>query len=488
MTSDVEAEPRSSWTDLANEQGYRSILAVPLLTNNGVAGTLNSYRTTPHEFGSAEIDQLELLAEHAAIALTSARILDDLRDKHRFIARSEEIHDRLLSVAVRPGGIPAIASALHDLLRCDVVIRDAHGATLAAVPESSATDRVPDESAQPSADAPAALGLVREIGAHVAVDVVLDARSVATVWLLDRAGRLDPLGVRAAEHASVVLSLELLRQRTAAEVEQSLRGELLAELLTGANPESKTIRDRAALMGHQLSVPHQMMVASARPAARDVARGTPVLGDVEGAQRAAAEAIRLTSHLRPRPLIAAVRGVVVALWPVRAEVRVGEQYLRRAITTAQNGASATVSTATLDRHQIPAAYRSARGALAFATSDGESRSVVNLDDLGAAGLLLQFAEPEELRRYADRTIGVLRRYDADHNAELFTTLRAYLNNDLDRQATAQALVLHANTVSQRLRRIETLAGFNLRSPRSVIEARTALMLTDVADAVSGVVV
>jgi DNA-binding PucR family transcriptional regulator len=44
-------------------------------------------------------------------------------------------------------------------------------------------------------------------------------------------------------------------------------------------------------------------------------------------------------------------------------------------------------------------------------------------------------------------------------------------------------VLHPNTVSQRLRRIETLTGLDLRSPRSVIDARTALMLIDIVDAV-----
>jgi DNA-binding PucR family transcriptional regulator len=181
-----------------------------------------------------------------------------------------------------------------------------------------------------------------------------------------------------------------------------------------------------------------------------------------------------------------VRGVVVALWPESVGVATGEQLLRRAIASAHGGTTAAMAVTKLDRHGIPAAYRSARGALAFAAADGEFRTMVTLDDLGAAGLLLQFADPEELRRYTERTIGVLRTYDADHGAELIKTLRAYLNCDLDRRAAGKFLVLHPNTVSQRLRRVETLTGLNLRSPRSVIEARTALMLTDVAEAVGGV--
>jgi sugar diacid utilization regulator len=486
MVKDVAAEPSSGWTDVAREEGYRSILAVPLLTNAGVVGTLNSYRTTPHDFSAHEVEQLALLAEHAAIALTSARILDDLRDKHRRIVRSEEVHDRLLGVAVRSGGVAGIASALNDLLGCEVVILDAYATTLAAEPEMSIAERIGDQTQLLPGEPLGESGLVREAGTHVTADVILDGVSVATVWLLDRAGQLDPLGIRAAENASVVLSLELLRQRTAAEVEQTLRGELLSDLLDGADPASTVIRDRARLMGHNLSLPHRMLVATAhsKPNTHPPGRTTP--DDTEAAQRAATEAVRLSSHLKPRPLIAAVRGFVVALWPDNTAVPTGEQVLRRAFASTWRGATAAVAVAAVDHNGIPAAHRGARGALALAAADGEPRNkMVTLDDMGAAGLLLQFADPEELRRYAERTIGALRKYDTKHGAQLLKTLRAYFNSDLDRRTTGELLVVHPNTVAQRLRRIEALTGLDLRSPRSVIEARTALMLTDVADAMPG---
>ncbi|MFC3244945.1 helix-turn-helix domain-containing protein [Gordonia humi] len=63
------------------------------------------------------------------------------------------------------------------------------------------------------------------------------------------------------------------------------------------------------------------------------------------------------------------------------------------------------------------------------------------------------------------------------------TLRIYLDLNLDRQATATRLVVHPNTVSQRLRRIEMLAGLDLKSPKSILDVRSALMLLDVARAV-----
>ena len=489
--SDVEAAPQSTWTDVARDQGYRSILAVPLITAAGVVGTLNSYRSTVHDFPPQEVEQLGLLAQHAAIALTSARIVDNLREQNRLIVRSEEIHDRLLDVAVRSGGVSGIAAALHALLGGSIVIRDANGETLASSEDASVPARFPVGPAPRPPRARGQRGLVREEGPHVVASVLLDGSTVGTVWLLDRAGKLDALGLRAAEHASVVLSLELLRRRTAAEVEQTLRGELLADLLSGTDPASPPIRERASLMGHDLSVCHRMLVAEAHagPDGHAAARtGAPAARSKErAAAGAAAEAVRLTSHLRPRPLVASVREVVVALWPDGTGEPAGEEVLRRAIMSTRAGPTATVAVARLADGGIPAAFRAARGALAFAADSGRADGVLLLDNLGAAGLLLQFAEPAELRRYAERTLGAVARYDASHGAELLGTLRAYLDCDLDRGATAELLMLHPNTVSQRLRRIETLSGLNLRSPRSAMDARTALMLIDVADAVHATV-
>lgn len=478
--ADVSAEPDSMWTDVAREQGYRSILAVPLRAVDGVVGTLNSYRSAARDFQPEEVEQLALLAEHATIALTSARIVDDLREQHRFIVRSEEIHERLLRVAVRSGGVSGIAAALRDLLGCEVVIRDASGELLSATThfqsffEDGRAERVSLGQGQS--------GLMRTHGRHAVFDVLLNGDVAGTVWLLDRAEGLDRLGVRAAEHASVVLALELLRQRTAAEVEQKLRGELLADLLAGTDPESRTVRDRAKLMGHDLSVHHRLLVAEARTAPDP--QTTAILGLHEaekGAQRAATQAVRSTSHLRPRPLIAAIRESVVALWPDSVAEPVGEQVIRRAFAADGSRSTSRVVTMQLSSSNgIPDSFRVAKGVLAFVATDQEAPDVLTLDDLGAVGILLQFAEAAVLQRYADRVLGAIDDYDTENGTDLVSTLRTYLDRDLDRRATATQLVVHPNTVSQRLRRIEVLSGLDLRSPRSILDARSALMLLDVA--------
>ncbi|MFF4624106.1 helix-turn-helix domain-containing protein [Nonomuraea jabiensis] len=472
--ADISREPDFIWGGVAREQGYRSMLSVPLVTASGVIGTLNSYRSAVHEFGGEEIDRLQLLAEHAALAITSARVLDDLRDQRDLVMRSEKIHERLLRVAVRAGGVEGIAGALHDLLGAPVLVQDVRGEVLAQAGGAPAPEDLLD--AGDGRRAPEA-GLVREQGPHVVADVVLEGEVAARVWVPGRAGALAPPDRRALEHASIVLSLELLRRRTALEVEQNLRGDLLADLLAGADPMSPSLRDRAGLLGHDLARDHLTLVAQVTAGGRPAPAGA--------IQRALTEAVALASGVRPRPLVAVHRDVIVALWPVAAtgpaSGRPAADALRRSLRSARGVDDATVAVSDPAQRDLLNAYRTARGALAVAGHAGRSGTTITLDDLGVAGLLLQLGDPVRLRAYADRTLGALIRYDRDHGAALLRTLRTYLDSGVDRHVTARALTLHPNTVSQRLRRVEALTGLDLRSAQAVVDARAALIVLDVAE-------
>ncbi|MFJ9711007.1 helix-turn-helix domain-containing protein [Streptomyces sp. NPDC101234] len=102
---------------------------------------------------------------------------------------------------------------------------------------------------------------------------------------------------------------------------------------------------------------------------------------------------------------------------------------------------------------------------------------------------------ELLRQHAaihDRFIGVARRGGGvtdiatelaeitDRRAtDLVTTLRTYLDHDLNTNATAEALYIHPNTVGLRVRRIESLLGVRLTSVGDLTTLRAALAIDDI---------
>ncbi|ACV81170.1 helix-turn-helix domain-containing protein [Nakamurella multipartita] len=498
--SDIAAEPEFvPWGGVARDQGYRAMVSVPLIADGAVLGTLNGYRAHVHDFDGDEVERLTLLANHAALALTSARLVDRLRDQAELLTKSERIHGQLLDVALGGGGLPGIVHALAELIGQPVVIEDADG-QVSAVAGGAAELPPPELRAAASGDAVAD-------GAEVA------GRHVWTVWVAGDVaarlwvgpGHLSALDRRAVEHGSLVLSLELARIRTAVEVELRLRGELLTDVLGGAAADSPAVRDRAARLGHDLSGPAVVVVGRVEPA--DPARRILL------EQRVLAAAADLAARFHPRPLVGTYRGVLAVLWPAaltdpvpdpargtgsgpgpgtgagaggRLDARIGAgtggrvgEAVRRALRSVPGVAAATVCVSP-PAADYPLAFRMARGGLEIGLAGGRIDTAITLDDLGVAGLLLQVDDPGPLVAFADRTLAPVRRHDAQRGTQLLDTLRCYLAARQNRAATAQALHLHPNTVTQRLQRVESLTGLELADPEAMVQVRAALTVLDVA--------
>jgi DNA-binding PucR family transcriptional regulator len=72
----------------------------------------------------------------------------------------------------------------------------------------------------------------------------------------------------------------------------------------------------------------------------------------------------------------------------------------------------------------------------------------------------------------DQSLAQLIEYDAQHQANLVPTLRAWLDAFGDVNAASQAVFVHPNTLRYRLRRVAEVSGIDLTNP----DSRLAVML------------
>ena len=489
---DITAEPEfMPWGGVAREQGYRAIVCVPLVAGDEILGTLNGYYTPVHTFTSYEIERLTLLANHAAIALTSASRLDQLRqlneslrEQRDALTRSEQIHERLLGVTLRSGGLDGIVAVLTELIGRPVLIDDSRNIMLAKAGDDT---QLPDEAWRAgavidpaAASTPIVVGSAADPAVRFGVAIAKLSDDVAArIWFPTSNTELDPVAVRAVEHASIVVSLELLRIGTAVEVEHRLRGELMADLLSGGVVISDQVLQRAQRLGHDLSRPHVAIVGALSSTGesaetRIYQRSLSLVGD-------------LVATYQPRPLSAMHRGNIVTLWPIaddRAEARSAVAALvQRAMGAVARTVDATVAVSTQAAGTDTSygeVYRTAKGALDIAMRAGRMNSVVELGDLGVLGLLLQLDDPAQLVAFARRTLGPVLDYDDLHNTDLVHTLRTYFASRHDRNRAAGKLHIHPNTVTQRLRRVEQLCAADLADPAVTLQFSAALTVQDVA--------
>lgn len=438
---DIELVPDFTWGGVAQEQGYRALISAPLRRAGTVVGALNGYRTTPHRFDRAEVSLVTTLATQVAIALGTAQLRAQEQATIRELRRGEEIHTLLTATALRGEGVEGVASALSELLDRGVLIEDVYGEPLADANWSG-----PDPGAED----------------QLVAEVTLDNAVVARIQVAAADSELSGLDRRAVEHATVVTALELLRARTAAEVEQRIRGSLVADLLSADGAGMVELLDRARRLGWDLSGPQTL--TALRPAD----------------ERTLAAADRFVAGVTPRPLAALHRGDLVLVWPSSGGRPVPTTArLLEFLTAARNLEALTaVVSRSVHARDLPGCFRTVRGALDLAR--GRGSTLIDLDEPTIDHLLLQLDDPARLRDFASAVLGRAVDYDRARSTELLHTARVLVEHGLDRRAAAQSLHLHPNTIAQRIRRLEELTGLSLARPADLLQLTAALTVARIA--------
>ncbi|CAM5332060.1 hypothetical protein SAVIM338S_00935 [Streptomyces avidinii] len=451
-----------------SEEGLRGILGVPLRVASRVIGVLYAADRSVRDFAPDAVALLSSLADHAAVAIDGARLLEETRTAlvevnsatetaraHSEAVRlATETHDRLTDLVLRGGDVTDVAREVAALLRGGLVVHDADGTELA---------RVATEPIGPPAQGVAAS---RSGGRAVPVDgvwvcaVLAGPELLGSIALTGRPG-LSDTDRRLFERTSLVTALLLLLRRSVAHAEDRVRGELLSDLLTPESPgrtrDSGSQAIRARKLGVDLARPHAVLVlhcdASLRPRlAAETARRARALDGLAG------------SH----------EGHVALLAPAE---RPGE--LARSLAAELGkalGAPVTVGSAgpAGSPAGLPAVYAEAVRCLDALHALGHTGYGAALPDLGFVGLLL--GEHGDVGGYVHRVLGPVMDYDAQRGTELVHTLQAYYTHGASLSKAKDALHIHVNTVVQRLDRIRQLLGGDWNSPARALELQLALRL------------
>ncbi|MEU4671342.1 helix-turn-helix domain-containing protein [Amycolatopsis sp. NPDC023774] len=282
------------------------------------------------------------------------------------------------------------------------------------------------------------------------------------------AGRAEPLDTdkRILERSAQTAALLLLVERQMAAAEQQVRGQLVDELLAEREPDWAALRRRAKASGAiDFSVRQTVLVVSATGTTR------------RRLLRAAADYVRAHGGVATEH-----RGHVVLLIPcadATAAVRAARRHLERATGgTVTAGVAGPAATAPVVRSLHREAERCHRLLVAL----GRAGTAASLADLGVLGLVLDGASREHIRRLVEDSAGPILAYDAEHGSLLAETLDGYFAAGENPRAAARRLQVHANTVYQRLDRVDQVLGHrSWREPAGALTLRIALQLRRVID-------
>ncbi|MGV9266956.1 helix-turn-helix domain-containing protein [Kitasatospora sp. NPDC003701] len=462
------------------DEGLVAILGVPLLlgsvsgSGGQVIGVLFAADRSPRAFSTDEVALLCSLADHAAIAIDTARAVADTRTALTELAeanaavqahaasvqRAEEAHDRLTDIVLRGGDPPDVAAAVATLLDGEVTIHDGDGLDLTAPRDTAGPAGHPPTPA----DLQQAVEESRSAGRAVLrngrwICAVLAGSELLGSLVLHTPAHLDAADRRLLERAGVVAGLLLLLRRSVAETENRIRGELISDLLTNPDRDPAGLTARARRLAVDLGRPHLVLIAepTGTTSERLAACAGRYLfgGDGVSAQHAGATVLLLPDDGTPP----------------------GDAARRTATRLTQlSGAPVTVAASrpATGPRALAAAHAEAARCLRALLVLGRTGDGACATDLGFLGVVL--GDGHDLDAFVAQTLGPLLDYDARRGSDLIHTLNVYFGCGTNLTRTKNELHLHVNTVVQRLDRIQALLGPGWNSPERTLELQVALRL------------
>ncbi|MFE0176041.1 helix-turn-helix domain-containing protein [Streptomyces sp. NPDC059002] len=460
------------------DEGLVAILGVPLLLGSGPAGNRNVIGVLfaadrgPRSFSPDEVALLGSLAAHAAIAIDTARTLDDARtaaaelteantviqDHAAAMQRAAEAHDRLTDLVLHGSEVSEVAAAVAEFLGGRLTIFDPRGDVLARA-GGRENSPAPDSDALSQAVARArAEGRSVRHGDHWHCAVLAGQELLGSLAFHGRPDLEGP-DRRLFERTGTITALLLLLRRTVAETENRVRGELLTDLLDGAGRDPALFAERGRRLGVDLTRPHLMLVAESD-------------ADADGRLTAGAQ-----QYLFGREgLCCEYEQHVVMLVP--DDGTEPGQAARAAAEHLSQGLGEPVSVVAAGPCQGPAAlpdfHLEARRCLSAMRVLGLTGDGACAADLGFLGVLL--GKEQDTSGFVERILGPVLDWDERRGTELVRTLQAYFAVNGSHIRAKGLLHVHVNTVVQRIERIGALLGRDWETPERALEIQLALRI------------
>ena len=133
-TGDYAADPRFPHgvgaDTYVEATGIRSVMSAPLIAERGPFGTLTVFTGTPDAWTDGDAGLLAIIADQAAIALTNARLVDQLATSRGELARTAEAERTLRRIAAEVSAMRDQDEILQSVIDASVSLLGATGAMI----------------------------------------------------------------------------------------------------------------------------------------------------------------------------------------------------------------------------------------------------------------------------------------------------------------------------------------------------------------------
>lgn len=287
---------------------------------------------------------------------------------------------------------------------------------------------------------------------------------------------IDDIDLLVTEHGAAACALEMAKLKAVSETEKRLRGTFLDRLLIGDVSQQEAIR-QGERFEHDMTRTHVAVVLSWR------GENAPSIRRLETTINNLVEGQRMSALIWQREK---EREVVVfhatdQQHPIDTSLRLANVFSKE-INRQYPGNKVAIGLGQPAREVSAwrSSYRDAVQAMELAVRL-QTDTPLYIGDLGVYQLILSLSDKEKLQEFCHATLGKLVDYDMRQNADLIKTLEAFFNCHGNLSQTAEALIVHRNTLLYRMNRINEIAEIDLNRPETRLALHLALTIQRLLD-------
>ncbi|CCF15500.1 purine catabolism regulatory-like family protein [Brevibacillus laterosporus GI-9] len=421
---------------------------------------------------------IEIPTELNFSTITKAILQPIVNRQFELIRYSEQIHQRLLNVALLGEGLSAIADELAAVTQGEVIITDVLGYELVRTcPQACRPATVdmlsPDDSLQVRSDQSC-----ESISSIELTHPIEAARfTFGAITLRKQQTCRQEWDMIALQHASTLAALACSKDREIAQAEWRLKGDFLDELLSGTFERNAESEARSRMLGYPLHHhARHLVVALAIPA-------TPSAKEYNFAmlQKLPTLLKRVAEVYQPTYLSKERATEILLLMP---EDKASEVFIQKMAKKwldlyPQHPLAIGISNPRASFDTLSIAVQEAIYAMKCQSAllpALQIQSVSHFDRLAGYQFLFPYhAQPEALQELWKPLLATLLHYDQKHGQQLLETIQVYLEECLNGQKTSQRLFIHRHTLKYRLQQIEQKTAGSLQDASHRWQLQLAIM-------------
>ncbi len=418
--------------------------------------------------------------------------------------RALQIHNCLVQGVLGGSGIEGIATILASLVESTVVIEDRHfNMIVAAVPRGNdiktgifsewATPKEflnkPDvkqllKSAKDnkrSVRVPAYPDIGLKIPSLIA-PIIIRNEILGYVSIYRRTNQeFTDLDFMACEQAAIVVALEMLRQRTADEVEERIKGDFFDDLFSNRFENADSMIRRGRHLGYNLLNTSKVFVLKPH----DLHKTREKYGygaDEFFITQQMTNRIREALHNSSQEILIGTKSdaiillVQIPLENSKRQVQDLAKKIQYSIRTKFRDLAVSVGIGTCCQRieDYKHSFETARKCIEFLEKQNRQGTILLFEDSGINRLIFSVEDSELVLDFIGKTLGPLLDYDRNNNTELVSTVAIYFENQFSQQKTAEDCFVHISTLRYRLQRAEEILEINLHSSEQAFNLHVAI--------------